>query len=85
MKKTVWQLQTAKNSFSALVDKASKGEPQLVTKNNIPVVYVIDIGTYNKKIAQVKKSKKSMLLSRPHKEIEIEIARDMDYGRDVPL
>jgi prevent-host-death family protein len=85
MKKSVWQLQSAKNSFSALVNKAAKGEPQLVTKNNIPIVYVIDVHTYNRKIALKKKSKKSVLLSRPYKEVAINTERDKDNGRDVSL
>ena len=85
MKKAIWQIQTAKNRFSELVNKAAKGEPQLVTKNSKPVVYVIDIDTYNIKIAVPKKSKKTILLKRPHKDIEITINRDKDGGRNISL
>ena len=80
-----WQIQNAKNRFSELVEKAAKGEPQLVTKNNKPIVYVIDVATYEKKIKRAVKSKKAVLLSRPHKELEIDTSRDSDAGRDINL
>ncbi|OHD67943.1 MAG: hypothetical protein A2W19_06760 [Spirochaetes bacterium RBG_16_49_21] len=81
----VWQLQNAKNRFSELVKKASAGAPQLVTKNSKPVVYVIDVDMYNKRFAHGKKSKKSILLNRPHKDIKISIERSGEAGREVPL
>jgi prevent-host-death family protein len=85
MRKSSWQIQTAKNRFSELVEKASRGEPQLVTKNNKPIAYVIDVKTYEKKIKGEKKSMKTVLLSRPHKGIEIDMSRDGDSGRDIIL
>ncbi|HQO02100.1 MAG TPA: type II toxin-antitoxin system Phd/YefM family antitoxin [Spirochaetota bacterium] len=85
MKKTTWQLQTAKNRFSELVAKAESGEPQLVTKSGKPVVYVIDVGTFNKRISAKKKSKLEVLQARPHKEIELHVNRDSDYGRDIEI
>ncbi len=85
MPKTIWQIQSAKNRFSELVEKAAKGEPQLVTKNNRPIVYVIDVATYEKRIKRPGSSKKEILLSRPHKELEIDTSRGVESGRDITL
>ena len=38
---TTWQLQDAKNRFSAVVDAALAGEPQEVTRRGKPVVVVV--------------------------------------------
>ncbi len=43
-----WSLQDAKNSFSAVVDAASKGAPQTVTKRGKPAVVVLAIAEYEK-------------------------------------
>lgn len=85
MKKRVWQLQVAKNRFSELVKRAQKGEPQQVTKNNMPVVYVIDVKTYDKKIGSRNKSKRDVLRKRPHKDVELFTDRDKSTGRDIQL
>ena len=36
-----WTLQDAKNRFSAVVEAARRGEPQLVTKRGLPAVVVV--------------------------------------------
>ena len=38
---TTWQLQDAKNRFSAVVEAALAGEPQEVTRKGKPVVVVV--------------------------------------------
>ena len=43
---TTWQLQGAKNRFSAVVDAALTGEPQEVTRQGKPVVMVIAVEEY---------------------------------------
>ncbi len=85
MNKKTWQIQSAKNRFSELVNKASEGIPQLVTKNGKPAVYVVDYNTYNKKIAAGKHLKKEVLLKRPHKDVSLNLSRDKDTGRNVQL
>jgi antitoxin Phd len=42
----VWSLQDAKNRFSAVVDAAQRGEPQLVTRRGRPAVVVVDAATF---------------------------------------
>jgi prevent-host-death family protein len=80
-----WQLQAAKNRFSELVRAAQRGKPQLVTKNGEPVVYVVDYAQYRERMHAQEHDKKSILLARPHKDIELSIDRDEDYGREVEL
>ena len=45
---TTWQLQDAKNRFSAVVDAALAGEPQEVTRRGKPVVVVIAVDEYER-------------------------------------
>ena len=48
MSNTRWSLQDAKNKFSAVVDAAHNGEPQLVTKRGKPSVVVIAVEEYQR-------------------------------------
>ena len=41
-----WTLQDAKNRFSAVVETARRGEPQLVTKRGAPAVVVLAAEEY---------------------------------------
>jgi antitoxin Phd len=43
-----WSLQDAKNKFSAVVEAASKGIPQTVTKRGRPAVVVLSIQEYER-------------------------------------
>jgi len=43
-----WSLQDAKNSFSAVVEAASKGTPQTVTKRGKPAVVVLSVADYKR-------------------------------------
>jgi prevent-host-death family protein len=43
-----WTLQDAKNRFSAVVDAAQAGKPQLVTKRGRPAVVVVDADEFAK-------------------------------------
>ena len=44
----MWQLQDAKNRFSAVVDAAMEGEPQRVTRRGRPVVVVVAIDEFER-------------------------------------
>ena len=85
MKIKEWQLQHAKNRLSEVINNAMKGEPQMITRNGQPAAYIINCETFDNKIKGQKKSKKEILLSRPHKEIELNIERDPDPGREIEL
>ena len=43
-----WQLQDARNRFSAVVDAALSGEPQLVTRRGRPAVVVLSVDEYER-------------------------------------
>jgi len=43
-----WSLQDAKNRFSAVVEAASKGEPQIVTKRGKRAVVVLSADEYDR-------------------------------------
>ena len=80
-KTNIWQLQNAKNKLSELINIASEGKPQLITKNGKPSVYVIkadDIKLYSNT-----ESLKKVILACPYKGFEI--PEDKDYGRDIIL
>ena len=46
MQNQAWSLQDAKNRFSAVVEAARRGEPQLVTKRGAPAVVVLAAEEY---------------------------------------
>jgi len=79
-----WQLQTAKNRLSEVINYALSGTPQLVTKNGKPAVYIISAKNYKKR--EKHKNLKSLLLNSPCKNIELELLRDKsDSGRRVEI
>ena len=45
---TTWRLQDARNRFSAVVDAALEGEPQLVTRRGKPAVVVLAVTEYER-------------------------------------
>lgn len=47
-----WSLQDAKNKFSAVVDAACQGTPQLVTRRGTPAVVVISAEKYEEMLRQ---------------------------------
>jgi prevent-host-death family protein len=62
-----WTLQDAKNKFSAVVNAACSGTPQIVTKRGSPAVVIISAESYErlKHGAAVPLSFKELLLSIP--------------------
>jgi prevent-host-death family protein len=80
-----WQLQTAKNKFSELVANAMAGSAQLVTRNGRPAVYVISADKYKRISGKKHNRLKKLLLSKPHKDIEISIGTRSDSGRKIAL
>ena len=79
-----WQLQDAKSRFSKVVTLAEKGEPQLVTRNGVPTVYIVEASAYDRLI-QKSRSRKEVLRNSPCLEIELKLDRQRDGGREVFL
>ena len=48
MTNSPWSLQDAKNRFSAVVDAALSGQPQLVTRRGKPVAVLLSAETYER-------------------------------------
>jgi antitoxin Phd len=70
-----WSLQDAKNSFSAVVEAACKGEPQTVTKRGKPTVVILSVAEYEKLTHQEDKKHRSFvehLLAMPKDDGEFE-------------
>jgi len=78
-----WQVQTAKQRFSELVERAVREGPQIVTKHGRETVVVLEIGEY-RKLLGVPMDFKEFLLSMPRTD-DLEIERSQDMGRDVEL
>ncbi len=72
---TEWQLQDAKNRFSAVVDAALAGTPQCVTRRGKPAVIVLAVEEYERLRRNGKAAAPSfveMLLAMPQDDGEFE-------------
>jgi prevent-host-death family protein len=76
-----WQVQTAKQRFSELVERAVSEGPQIVTKHGQETVVVLDIAEY-RQLLGVPMSFREFLLSIP-KGDELEIVRSQDPPREI--
>lgn len=56
-----WNLQDAKNKFSALVDAAQKGQPQFVTKRGAEAVVVLSAEEFKRLSGLDPKPKKTFI------------------------
>lgn len=79
----VWQLQTAKQKFSELVDRALSEGPQVVTRRGREVAVVLGIDEY-RRLRDGEPDFKRFLLEGPRFD-DLVIERSRDTGRDVDL
>ena len=79
-----WQLQDAKSRFSKVVKRAESGEPQLVTRNGVPTVYIVEAMSFER-LTKKSVGRKDVLRESPCKEIELDLNRQRDEGREVIL
>jgi len=79
----VWQLQTAKQRFSELVERARNEGPQVVTKHGIEAVVVLAVEDY-RRIAREDRDLIGFIRSAPDF-VLLELDRAPDQGRDVAL
>ena len=78
-----WQVQTAKQRFSELVERAVSDGPQIVTKHGRPTVAVVEIGEFRRLFAGTALDFKEFLLSGPDmSDLEID-ERVIDPPRDI--
>lgn len=78
-----WQLQTAKQHFSELVERARRDGPQVVTKHGKEAVVVVSAEEYR----QLRGDGPSLLrfIRQAPDFDQLDIARARDKGRDVEL
>ena len=77
-----WQLQDAKNKFSALVDRAVADGPQIVTKHGRPAVVVLSVEEFER-LAGPRPDFKEFLASFPAGDIPL--GRSTEPARKVEL
>tara|TARA_R110002167_G_scaffold7641_1_gene36054 strand:- start:330 stop:578 length:249 start_codon:yes stop_codon:yes gene_type:complete len=81
---TAWQLQDAKNRFSALVKAAENEGPQVVTVHGKDKAVLLSVEAYQQLI-QRKGSLLDFFQSSPWAKTDIEISRSGDTGREIEL
>ena len=81
-----WQVQTAKQRFSELVERAVTEGPQIVTKHGRETVVVLEIGEFRRLSGQSRTglSFKEFLLSMPSTD-DLVIERSKDLPREIDL
>jgi prevent-host-death family protein len=79
-----WQLQDAKARFSNVVKRAEAGVPQLVTRNGVPTVYIVDAKSFEQ-LEEQKISRKNVLLNSPLKNVVLDLKRECDNGREIVI
>ena len=78
-----WQVQTAKQRFSELVERAVTEGPQVVTKHGRETVVVLDIDEY-RRLTAPRLNFKEFLLTMPRID-DLELERSEDMGREIDL
>lgn len=79
-----WQLQEAKNKLSRVVQLAKSEGPQTITVRGVDEVVVISKEDYQR-LTEPKTDLVSFLEGSPWSEVELEIERSRDRGREIHL
>jgi prevent-host-death family protein len=79
-----WALQDAKNRFSELVEQALHDGPQIVTRRGKDTVVILSVEAFQKLTAK-QESLVTFLRNSPLAGVELDLERQPDYGREVPL
>lgn len=78
-----WQLQTAKQKFSEVVERAQREGPQVVTKHGREAVVIVSIEEY-RRLRGDEVGLIDFLRSAPDFDL-LDLERSKDVGRDVEL
>ncbi len=82
--KTIWALQDAKNRFSELVDQAVQDGPQIVTRRGKETVVVLSVQDF-RKLSAPGDSLVTFFRQSPLVGAELDLTREVDYGREIEL
>jgi prevent-host-death family protein len=87
MNTRVWQLQTAKNRFSEVVELARTEGPQIVTRRGREAVVVVEVDRYRELVGERRPARSftEHLLSAPKLKGGLTTERRRDTGRKVDL
>lgn len=82
-----WQLQTAKNRFSEVVDRARSEGPQVVTRRGREAVVVVGIERYRELTGQKPPARSfvELILSAPRVRGGLPVDKRVDTGRKVDI
>ncbi len=82
-----WQLQTAKARFSELFRRARTEGPQIVTRQGKEQVVVLPAEQFDRLIKRVRQPKSLVKLfaESPLTEVNLDLNRDLDSGREIKL
>ncbi|HAJ36894.1 MAG TPA: type II toxin-antitoxin system prevent-host-death family antitoxin [Chloroflexi bacterium] len=82
---TCWQVQEAKNKFSEVIERASHGETQIITRHGLEVAAVVSIERY-KQLTKPKQTLVEFLSSSPLADSGLVITRVQgEYRAPVEL
>lgn len=79
-----WQLQEAKNQLSQVVDSAQLDGPQTITRRGKPAAVVISFEEF-KKLTQPRIGLTQFFRQSPLFDLELDLSRSRDSGREVEL
>jgi prevent-host-death family protein len=79
-----WALQDAKNRFSELVEQALHDGPQIVTRRGKETVVVLSVEVFQQLTAK-QESLVEFLRNSPLADVDLDLERTPDYGREVSL
>jgi antitoxin Phd len=80
-----WQLQDAKNKLSQVVKDARESGPQVITVHGKEAVVVVSIEEFQRLKGVGEGSFVEFMRSSPWSDIELNIERCDDVGRDIEL
>jgi len=79
-----WKLEDAKNQFSKVVRKALAGKPQRVTRGGRDAVVVVAAEEYDR-LTRPAVGLVEFLTRSPLADIDLDLERSRDVGRDIDL
>ncbi len=78
--KNTWQVQDAKNRFSALVDQALRHGPQIITRRGTEAVVVLSVKDYAR-LTEQKESLVNFFRESPLRGVDLDLNRSKDPCR----
>ncbi|UZR30609.1 type II toxin-antitoxin system Phd/YefM family antitoxin [Methylococcus mesophilus] len=79
-----WQLQEAKNKLSEVIQAAQKSGPQAITVRGRETAVILSAEDY-RRLTMKSGSLVSFFQASPWAEVELDLTRSKDVGRDIEL